>query len=84
MIHSQDWVEDLDTDAWEIWLLYRESIRKPIPLDRYGQHMKKLANFGTAQRRVVERSVTKRWIGLFPEKSGENAAFDAAVWGDLS
>lgn len=57
--------EGLDLEAWKIWFKYRAELRKPIRPVAIPAAQKSLAEFGSDQMAVVERSIANSWQGLF-------------------
>ena len=71
---APDWkaVENLDLEAWEIWLAHRraEYGKAPYKTTRVATM---LARFpADVQRAAVQQSMEKNWQGLFPEKVNAN------------
>lgn len=56
----------LDSSAWDRWLAYRKSIKKPYKSPHSTElAQKRLASFGEWQMQVVEQSIERGWTGLF-------------------
>jgi hypothetical protein len=55
----------LNREAWERWMTYKKSIRKPYKQASIELAQKKLASFGEWQMQVVEQSIERGWTGLF-------------------
>lgn len=85
-------IANLDHAAWERWLAYRVSIKKPIKHASMHAAALKLSRFGDDQEGVVEQSVANGYQGLFelkkskpapgekPKKTREQIAADDADW----
>lgn len=85
-------IPGLDGAAWERWLAYRVSIKKPIKHASMHAAALKLSRFGDDQEGVVEQSVANGYQGLFelkkskpapgekPKKTREQIAADDANW----
>jgi hypothetical protein len=83
-------IANLDGAAWERWLAYRVSIRKPIKPASMHAAALKLSRYGDDQDAVVEQSVANGYQGLFdlkkskpapgekPQKSREQIAAETA------
>lgn len=88
-------ITGLDPAAWERWLAYRVSIKKPIKPASMHAAALKLSRFGDDQEAVVEQSVANGYQGLFdlkksrpapgeaPRKTREQVAADTARWEHL-
>ena len=56
----------LDSDAFDRWLAYRKSIKKPYKSPHSTElAQQRLASFGEWQMQVVEQSIERGWTGLF-------------------
>lgn len=65
-------VAGLDPVAWDKWVQYRKSIRKPLKQASIPAAQRKLAAFGSDQPEVVEQSIANSWQGLFPVRRVSN------------
>lgn len=84
-------VDELDQEAWNRWVAYRISIKKPIKPASEDAMKTKLARYGEDQAEVVDQSISNQWQGLFdlkktlkpgekPKKSREQVEADSARW----
>lgn len=81
-------VAGLDLVSWDRWVKYRSEIGKPVKPASVHAARLALAEFGTNQAAVVDRSIANGWQGLFPlstVKGVATPASDAAsqAWADL-
>lgn len=70
------YVADDMKSAWEDWLAYRKSIKKPFASERqeqiaYGKLMRETNNDYQTAKAMIEQSIAYGWQGLFPLKNGE-------------
>lgn len=85
-------INGLDKDAWERWVAYRISIKRPLKEASLHAAAIKLSKFGDDQAEIVEQSVANQWQGLFPlhkskpapgekpQKTDKQKAADEAVF----
>lgn len=71
--HERATPDGLDEQAWDRWLAYRQSLRKPIRDASAEAAMRMLAQFGADQAAVVEQSIANGWQGLFALKSANGS-----------
>jgi hypothetical protein len=58
----------LDIPAWESWISYRTSIRRPLKQASIPAAQRKLAACGADQQAMVDQSIENGWTGLFQVK----------------
>jgi hypothetical protein len=85
-------ISGLDGAAWERWLAYRVSIKKPIKHTSMHAAALKLSRFGDDQEAAVEQSIANGYQGLFevrkakpapgekPKKTREQLAAENTNW----
>jgi hypothetical protein len=59
----------LDVSAWEKWIAYRVSIRKPLKPVSHPAAQKEMAALGPRQMASVDHSMANGWTGLFAPKN---------------
>lgn len=67
-------VGGLDLIAWDRWIEYRTSTKKPLKPVSLEEAAKEMARFGAEQARVVAHSIANGWQGLFESKRSAGAA----------
>ncbi|MGJ7533932.1 MULTISPECIES: helix-turn-helix domain-containing protein [unclassified Variovorax] len=69
-VELPDW---MPAETWDMWVRYRQEIKKPITEDGPRLHLGKLAKFrdeGHDPVRVIEAVIENRWQGLYLPKDG--------------
>lgn len=61
-------IKDLDLDAWNRWVAYRQAIKKPLKEVSFIAAALKLSKYGKDQAEVVDQSISNQWQGLFEFK----------------
>ena len=63
--------EGLNLHAWAEWLQYRKALGKgPYKTDRVARW---LAQYKEGeQKRIIDQSIQREWVGLFPLKDGQS------------
>lgn len=67
-------IKDLDLDAWNRWVAYRQAIKKPLKEVSLAAAALKLSKYGKDQAEVVDQSISNQWQGLFELKKKRDPA----------